>query len=118
MGKIVIVVAPHLEPAMMGDGKVHRDKFEARLGDRLLCVSWTPFVDSARALLAEGVDPNTTITMRHLGKDHDALRGTLGVVGGLRVSGPNFRPAAASQKADLLALDEKSDAHPVEEAAE
>jgi hypothetical protein len=87
--EILITVAPHLESAMMGGGLVHRDKFEARLGDRLLCVSATPFLKAARALIAEGADPDATLVLRSAGKDYDAMRARLGVAAARTVSEPS-----------------------------
>ena len=43
-----IAVSPHIRP----DGTRHSNAFEARLGGALLCVSETPLLDAARALLA------------------------------------------------------------------
>jgi hypothetical protein len=79
-------------------------KFEARLGDRLLCVSITPLLDSARILLAEGVDPATPIAMRHEGADHDALTATVGVAAMLTAAErdqdrPRFEPWKGRQNA-------------------
>jgi hypothetical protein len=39
--------------------------FDAYLGERLLTTSHQPFLDSARVLLAEGIDPATPMVMRH-----------------------------------------------------
>jgi hypothetical protein len=70
--------------------------FTARLGHRMLvAASRSPFVDSCRTLLARGVNPDTTIAMRHRGADHDALRARLGTAARLTVEesahGPVFR---------------------------
>jgi hypothetical protein len=51
--------------------------------------STTPFCDTARVLLAEGVDPVTKIVMRHAGSLADALRSTVGVAAGLTVADDN-----------------------------
>jgi hypothetical protein len=45
-----------------------------------------PFCAAARALLADGVDPATTLVMRHEGSPRDALRSTVGVAAGLTVA--------------------------------
>lgn len=85
--RITITVRPrHFKPWM----------FEARLGDRLLCVSETPLLTAARMLLSDGVDPATPIAMRHEGADHDALTSTVGVAAGRTVAqrdqkSPGFR---------------------------
>lgn len=126
--EIVITVTPHLEPAAMtGTGKVHRDKFEARIADRLLCISPTPFLAAARILLAEGADPSDTLVMRHAGKDHDALRAKIRVAAKLsvmeRTDGkrpPTFVPFRTQfpqhQEAAVEASDENPVAGPLEDA--
>lgn len=55
-----------------------RGRFDARLGDRLLCTSMTPFYAAARVLKAEGVLPQEPLTMSHEGSDVIALRGIVG----------------------------------------
>jgi hypothetical protein len=60
-------------------------KFTARLGGRTLCTSTKPFLDAARVLLAEGIDPETVLHMRHLGSATVALRSTIGTTAGLTV---------------------------------
>lgn len=67
--------------------------FEARLGDRRLCVSRQPFLDSCRVLLAERLDPNTAMVMRYAGSDVDCLTSKLGVAARLTVdeSAPRLR---------------------------
>jgi hypothetical protein len=46
--------------------------FEARVDGRLICArSRQPFLDAARVLLAEGVDPAAVIVMRHAGSAID-----------------------------------------------
>ena len=37
--------------------------FDARIGGRLICTSREPFLESARVLLAEGVNPAAVLTM-------------------------------------------------------
>jgi hypothetical protein len=49
-----------------------------------------PFIDAARVLEGEGVDPATRIVMRHEGKDYDALTSTVGIAAGLDVKGDHF----------------------------
>jgi hypothetical protein len=71
-------------------------KFEARLTGRTLCVSTTPFVDSARVLLAEGVNPAAVLTMRHEGSDTFALRSRLGSAAGLTVQESTGSPRFAT----------------------
>jgi hypothetical protein len=72
---IIIVIAP-----------VGRGRFRASHGGRLLVESSnTPFLDAARVLAGEGVDPATRIVMRHEGKDCDALTSTVGAAAKLTV---------------------------------
>jgi hypothetical protein len=55
-------------------------KWIARLGDRAVCESTSPFVKSARLLLAEGYPADTVIEMWRPNTREWALRGCLGVV--------------------------------------
>ena len=70
-------------------------QFEARLNDRQLCVSKTPFFEAARVLMAEGVDPRTMLVMRHAGSQTDSLRASLAAASALTVEetiyGPKLR---------------------------
>jgi hypothetical protein len=68
------------------------EQFEARLNERQLCVSRTPFFAAARALQAEGVDPNTILVMRHSGSQTDSLRARLGVAAGLTIEETKYGP--------------------------
>ena len=84
----VITVSPHIR----SDGTKHPNAFEARLAGALLCVSETPLLDAARALLARGIAaPEDTIVMRHVGSHVDALRARVGVAAGLVGRGPAER---------------------------
>ena len=70
--------------------------FDAYLGERLLTTSHQPFLEAARVLLAEGVDPATPLVMRHAGSQTDSLKGTVGAAAKLtveetRTAGPYFR---------------------------
>jgi hypothetical protein len=73
--------------------------------DRILCVSEQPFVDAARVLVAEGRDPDATLTMRHRGSDAVALKGRLGSAAELTVEesarGPVFRPFRPFSRAEV-----------------
>jgi hypothetical protein len=60
--------------------------FEARLGDRLLCMSRQPFLTAARVLVSEGHDPDSVLVMRHTGSNADALSAKLGVAARLTVN--------------------------------
>src|SRR5215217_6312129 len=53
-------------------------RFHARVEDRHLCTSRTPFLAAARVLMKEGADPGTPITMSHEGACTVSLRSTVG----------------------------------------
>ena len=81
----VITVSPHIR----SDGTKHPNAFVARLAGEVLCVSETPLLDAARALLARGIaQPDDAIVMRHAGSHVDALRARVGVAAGLAISDP------------------------------
>jgi hypothetical protein len=67
-----------VRPAHAGAGK-----FIVRLHGRELCVSAKPFLDAARVLMAEGVDPATVLEMRHDGNNTLSLRATVAAAAGL-----------------------------------
>jgi hypothetical protein len=71
-GKIVIVISPAFDDL----GKHRPGFFEARVeGDaRIVCTSRTPFLDSARQLISEGIDPKNNINMRHVGSPIESFR--------------------------------------------
>src|SRR5258707_12310782 len=70
---------------------VGRGRFRASFCGRILVeASMIPFIDAARVLEGEGVDPATRIVMRHEGKDYDALTSTVGIAAGLDVKGDHF----------------------------
>jgi hypothetical protein len=48
-----------------------RGKFDAYLGDALICTSRQPLLDGARELLRGGHDPASLLTTRHEGKTYD-----------------------------------------------
>ena len=59
-----------------------------------------PFLDAARALLLDGCDSVTILTMRHAGSDIDALRSTVGAAAKLTVEeGDRTAPSFRSWKA-------------------
>jgi hypothetical protein len=62
-------------------------KWIARLGDRVLCVSASPFVKAARLLLAEGLSANIAIEMWRPNTDEAALLGHLGAVAATIIDG-------------------------------
>jgi hypothetical protein len=66
----VLVIAVHL-----GAGQ-----FDARCdGEVIVARTRAPLLDSARALLAAGRDPDTIAVMRHAGSDIDALTARIGI---------------------------------------
>jgi len=72
-------------------------RYHARVQDRHLCTSRTPFFAAARVLMAEGIDPETPITLGHEGSAIVSLRSTIGQAARLTVeeserSGPRFVP--------------------------
>ena len=91
----VIAVSPHVG----ADGTKHPNAFEARLAGEVLCVSETPLLDAARALLARGIArPDDTIVMRHAGSHVDALRARVGVAAGLAIEDrPSGNPGFSSE---------------------
>jgi hypothetical protein len=62
-------------------------KWIARLGDRVLCAAASPFVKSARLLLAEGCPTDTIIELWRPNTDYWALRGRLGAVAATMIDG-------------------------------
>ena len=62
-------------------------KWIARLGERVLCVSASPFVKSARLLLAEGLPAAIVIEMWRPNTDESALQGRLGAVAATVIDG-------------------------------
>ena len=87
-------------PYMRSDGTKHPNAFEARLAGEVLCVSETPLLDAARALLARGIAQlDDTIIMRHGGSRVDALRARVGVAAGLAVEDrPSGAPATSKPR--------------------
>jgi hypothetical protein len=53
---------------------------------RVLGAFSAPLCGAARVLLAEGIQPETCLQMRHAGSETLALRSTVGVAAGLAVS--------------------------------
>ena len=72
------------------------ERYEARLGGELLCVSRTPFLSAARALLARGHPPTDKLEMRRRPDEPAALTSTIGAAAKLTVwetpLGPVFGP--------------------------
>ena len=71
-------------------------RFDAHLGERVLCTSEKPFLDAARILITLGFDPSITLVMRHAGSETESLRHTIGAAAALTVEdtkyGPRLRP--------------------------
>jgi hypothetical protein len=78
-----------ITPALRSPGR-----YQARLdgGDRVLCVSRTPFFDAARKLVAGGYDPNLTLILCHAGSDTESLRAELGTAASLTVEETEYGP--------------------------
>lgn len=86
MAEVVITVS---RSCKRGDSDLNwSGRFDARFGERLLLErSRTPFWDSARLLLREGLArPDDRLVMRHVGSPHDALRVRVSVSAGLSVA--------------------------------
>jgi len=64
-------------------GKLFDGKVDGR---RIVKRSAMPFCDAARALLEEGIDPDTVFVMRHHNSPADALRSSVGVAAALTVA--------------------------------
>jgi hypothetical protein len=62
-------------------------KWRAMFSGRMLCVSTSPFIASARILIVQGFDPNCIIEMWHGGAAEWALRGRLGAVAATLIDG-------------------------------
>jgi hypothetical protein len=83
----------------------------ARLDDRLLCTSRQPFLDAARVLVSEGLDPDAVLSVRHAGSAVVALSARLGVAAKLTVneSGTRFvvwKAHPRVSQARIIGLDE------------
>jgi hypothetical protein len=89
MTPIVITISPCQPRPFSGKWA---GRFEARLGERLLCVSRQPLLDSARILLAQGHSPDATIVMRSAGSQVDSPKARLSTAAQLTVNedGPRF----------------------------
>jgi hypothetical protein len=87
---IIFTVSPSLNA---DGGKAYSTRgqlFDGAIDGRSIVKrSTTPFCDAARALLAEGIKPTTTLVMRHPSSPYDALRSTVGVAAGLTVVNDN-----------------------------
>jgi hypothetical protein len=61
-------------------------RWQAWVGDELICTSRTPFFAAARKLLEHGTVPDEDITMRHKGSDRLCLSSTVGAAAKLTVT--------------------------------
>ena len=68
MALIVLIV----RPAVTVDG-YHLDRFTAVLDGEVIVTSRQPLLEGARVLLRRGYDPDTRLTIRHAGSDHDSF---------------------------------------------
>jgi hypothetical protein len=71
--------------------RAERGRYSAVLGERVLCTVKEPFFAAARILVAEGVDPETVLTMRHQGSQIRGLTMTLGRAARLMVKEGDVR---------------------------
>jgi hypothetical protein len=60
-------------------------RYRAMHDDRELARGREPFLDAARVLRDEGVDPATPLIMRHAGSDTDCIVSTVGAAANLIV---------------------------------
>jgi hypothetical protein len=84
---IVLVVTPSLDQHGKKAYSSRGQLFDGAVDDhQIVKRSVTPFCDAARALLDDGIEPDTVFVMRQEGSPYDALRSTVGVAAGLTVS--------------------------------
>jgi hypothetical protein len=63
---LILLLKPHMER-----GGYHTERFDAYLGDELICTSRSGWHDPARALLARGYPPQTLLHVQHAGRPFD-----------------------------------------------
>jgi hypothetical protein len=87
--------------------------YEARLDERVLCETRTPFLSAARVLLAEGVDPMRMLEGRREGNGGRVdLRARVGVAAGLTVIEDERRgPVLARYRPRPVTFQEAADPH-------
>ncbi len=73
----------------------------------VICVSRSPFLDSARSLLAAGHDPNALLKMRHDGAEGFALTAPLGTAAKLVVEESAHGPVFRTFRKGLVATTER-----------
>ena len=64
---VYVTLKPHIE-----SGGDHTERFDALLGDEIICVSRSGWHEPARTLLARGYPPETLLHVQHVGKPHDS----------------------------------------------
>jgi hypothetical protein len=67
----VTVLALTLKPHIERDG-YHTERFDAYLGDALICTSRSGWHDPARELLKRGYSPDTPLHVQHVGRAFDS----------------------------------------------
>lgn len=86
MKPLIMIVIPSRNPngsrAYSNRGPLFDGAIDGRI---VVCRSTQPLLDGCRALLAEGVDPTTPISMRHVGSEIDALTSTVGKAAALTI---------------------------------
>jgi hypothetical protein len=83
-------------------------KWIARLGDRVLCRCTSPFITSARLLLAEGHPADAVIEMWRPNTDAWALRGHLDSVAATIIDGETASRLRQERLAGSRSLEEQS----------
>jgi hypothetical protein len=95
---IVLTVVPSLNSDSRKAYSERGQLFDAAVDGRCIVKrSPTPFCEAARALLREGVRPDTKLVMRHEGKHNDALISTVGVAAKTTVVTPRMGKPAFAQ---------------------
>lgn len=98
MTELTLIVSPH---------EGHPNAFDARLATgELVCISETPLLDGARALLKNGwAQFDDVLVMRHRGFGHAALKATVAVAARLRSDEPKGHGRLRLRKvSDLTAV--------------
>ena len=72
-------------PLPMNPGQQHQ-RWQAWVGNELVCTSRTPFFSAARVLLERGTPHDEDMTMRHKGSDMLGLSSTVGAAAKLTVT--------------------------------
>jgi hypothetical protein len=84
---VVLIVSPSLNTDGGNAFSSRGQLFDGMVDGRSIVKrSTTPFCDAARALLAEGIKPDTNFVMRHLDSASDALRSTVAAAANLTVT--------------------------------